>query len=143
MRKTFYLRLPKLLIFANMANRAKSSKKSQPSEKSKLRQEKEEKVSVRELAKDERTHKIMGVISLLCGLFLLIAFASYLFTWKVDQDKVFRGISILWPSEGVKTSNLMGNLGAVIAHQFFYNGFGLASFLFCTLFFVIGTNALF
>jgi DNA segregation ATPase FtsK/SpoIIIE, S-DNA-T family len=127
----------------NMANRAKSSKKSQPAEKNKLKPEKEERVTVKQLAKDERTHKILGVLSLLCGLFLMIAFASYLFTWKVDQDKVFRGISILSPSGGVKTSNLMGNLGAYISHQFFYNGFGLASFLFCTLFFVLGANAIF
>jgi DNA segregation ATPase FtsK/SpoIIIE, S-DNA-T family len=127
----------------NMANRAKSSKKSQPADKTKLKPEKEERVTVRDLAKDERTHKILGVTSLLCGLFLLIAFASYLFTWKVDQDKVFRGAAILWPSEGIKTANLMGNLGAYIAHQFFYNGFGLASFIFCTLFFVVGANALF
>ncbi|RYY25819.1 MAG: DNA translocase FtsK, partial [Chitinophagaceae bacterium] len=126
-----------------MANRAKSSKKSQPADKTKLKPEKEERVSVKELARDERTHKIMGVISLLFGLFLLIAFASYLFTWKVDQDKVFKGASILFPAEGVKSANLMGNLGAYISHQFFYNGFGLASFLFCSLFFVIGANALF
>jgi S-DNA-T family DNA segregation ATPase FtsK/SpoIIIE len=126
-----------------MANRAKSSKKSQTADKNKLKPEKEERVTVKELARDERTHKILGVVSLLCGLFLLIAFASYLFTWKVDQDKVFRGAAILWPSEGIKTANLMGNLGAYIAHQFFYNGFGLASFIFCTLFFVIGANAVF
>ena len=126
-----------------MANRAKSSKKSQTGDKNKLKPEKEERVGVKELAKDERTHKILGVISLLCGLFLLIAFASYLFTWKVDQDKVFRGGAILFPSEGIKTSNLMGNLGAYIAHQFFYNGFGAASFIFCTLFFVLGANAVF
>jgi S-DNA-T family DNA segregation ATPase FtsK/SpoIIIE len=127
----------------NMANRAKSSKKSQTADKNKLKPEKEERVTVKELARDERTHKILGVVSLLCGLFLLIAFASYLFTWKVDQDKVFRGAAILSPSGGIKTANLMGNLGAYVAHQFFYNGFGLASFIFCTLFFVIGANAVF
>ncbi len=126
-----------------MANRAKSSKKSQPAEKTKLKPEKEERVSVKELAKDERTHKILGVVSLLLALFLLIAFASYLFTWKVDQDKVFKGASILFPADGVKSANLMGNLGAYVSHQFFYNGFGLASFQFCSLFFVIGANALF
>ena len=80
-----------------MANRAKSSKKSQTADKNKLKPEKEERVTVKELARDERTHKILGVVSLLCGLFLLIAFASYLFTWKVDQDKVFRGAAILSP----------------------------------------------
>lgn len=122
-----------------MANRAKSSKKSQTSGKSNIKPEKEEQVSVKEIVRDERTRKIAGAFFLLLGLFLFIAFASYLFTWKEDQDKVFRGAVF---SSKIKTGNLMGNLGAWVSHHFFYNGFGLASFLFCTLFFVIGINAL-
>lgn len=125
-----------------MANRLKSGKSKTP-DNDKLKPEKEEQVTVKQLVKDERTHKIAGTLSLLASLFLFIAFTSYLFTWSEDQDKVFRGASILWPSAGVKTTNLLGNIGAYISHQFFYNGFGLASFLFCTLFFVMGVNALF
>src|SRR5687767_1364462 len=124
-----------------MANRLKS-KKSQSPDPDKLKPEKEEQVSVKELVKDERTHKIAGTFCLLICLFLFIAFASYLFTWREDQDKVFRGASILLPSNEVSTENLLGNLGAYISHQFFFNGFGIASFLFCSLFFVIGINAL-
>lgn len=125
-----------------MANRLKSGK-NKVADADKLKPEKEEQVTVKQLVKDERTHKIAGTVSLLVSLFLFIAFASYLFTWREDQDKVFRGASILWPSAGIKTTNLLGNIGAYIAHQFFYNAFGLASFLFCTLFFVMGVNALF
>ena len=125
-----------------MANRLKSGKSKTP-DTDKLKPEKEEQVTVKQLVKDERTHKIAGTVSLLVSLFLFIAFTSYLFTWREDQDKVFRGASILWPSAGVKTTNLLGNIGAYISHQFFYNGFGLASYLFCTLFFVMGANALF
>lgn len=125
-----------------MANRLKSSKHKSP-DPDKLKPEKEEQVTVKELVKDERTHKIMGTVSLLVSLFLCIAFISYLFTWREDQDKVFRGASILLPSAEVKTANLLGNIGAYISHQFFYNAFGVASFLFCSLFFVIGVNALF
>ncbi|MDF2192543.1 DNA translocase FtsK [Paraflavitalea sp. CAU 1676] len=125
-----------------MANRLKSGK-NKPAETDKLKPEKEEQVTVKQLVKDERTHKIAGTVSLLVSLFLFIAFTSYLFTWAEDQDKVFRGASILWPSAGVKATNLLGNIGAYISHQFFYNGFGIASYLFCTLFFVMGANALF
>jgi S-DNA-T family DNA segregation ATPase FtsK/SpoIIIE len=125
-----------------MANRLKSAK-SKAADTDKLKPEKEAQVTVKELVKDERTHKIAGTVSLLVSLFLFIAFSSYLFTWKEDQDKVFKGASILMPSAGVKTMNLLGNIGAYISHQFFYNGFGLASYLFCTLFFVMGANALF
>jgi DNA segregation ATPase FtsK/SpoIIIE, S-DNA-T family len=124
-----------------MANRLKSRKSQSPNPE-KLNPEKEEKVKVKELVKDERTRKIAGSVSLLVSLFLFIAFTSYLFTWSEDQDKVFRGASILMPSEEVKTSNLLGNFGAYVSHMFFYNGFGIASFLFCTLFFVVGINAL-
>ncbi len=96
-----------------MANRLKSRKSQSPNPE-KLNPEKEEQVRMKELVKDERTRKIAGTISLLVSLFLLIAFISYLFTWREDQDKVFRGESILLPSEDVQTINLLGNFGAYI-----------------------------
>ncbi|QEC45522.1 FtsK/SpoIIIE family DNA translocase [Pseudobacter ginsenosidimutans] len=125
-----------------MANRLKSSKSKSP-DPDKLKPEKEEQVTVKELVKDERTHKIAGTVALLLCCFLFIAFVSYVFTWREDQDKVFKGASILLPSTEVKTSNLLGNIGAYISHQFFYNAFGVASFLFCSFFFVLGVNGLF
>ena len=125
-----------------MAKRPKS-KKNQSSGPSKLKPEKEERVSVKEVIKDERTRKIMGAILLLISIFLFIAFTSYLFTWKEDQDKVMQGISILFPSSDAKTTNLLGNLGAWVSHQFFYKGFGLASFFICSFFFTVGANRLF
>jgi DNA segregation ATPase FtsK/SpoIIIE, S-DNA-T family len=125
-----------------MANRLKSSKSKSP-DPDKLKPEKEVQVTVKELVKDERTHKIAGTVALLLCCFLFIAFVSYVFTWREDQDKVFKGASILLPSTEVKTSNLLGNIGAYISHQFFYNAFGIASFLFCSFFFVLGVNGLF
>lgn len=133
-----------LLIFAHMANRLKSGKKTSKPSPDQLKPEKEEQVTVKELVKDERTHKIAGAVSLLIAAFLFVAFISYVFTWKEDQDKVLNhGASILLPSGEIKTANLLGNIGAYISHQFFYNGFGLASFFISTLFFVIGANWLF
>lgn len=127
-----------------MANRLKSSKRSSKPAPDQLKPEKEEQVKVKELVKDERTHKIAGTLSLLLAAFLFFAFASYIFTWKEDQDKVLNhGASILLPSGEIKTSNLLGNIGAYVSHQFFFNGFGIASFLFCSLFFVMGANWLF
>jgi S-DNA-T family DNA segregation ATPase FtsK/SpoIIIE len=132
-----------ILIFVHMANRLKS-KKSQPTDPKKLKPEKETQVTVRQIVKDERTHKITGAVFLLLAVFLFIAFTSYLFTWKEDQDKVLNhGVAILWPSTDIKVSNLLGNLGALISHQFFYNGFGVASYLFCSFFFIVGVNLLF
>jgi len=125
-----------------MANRLKS-KKSQAPASNKLKPEKDPQVTVKQIVKDERTHKITGAVFLLLAVFLFIAFTSYLFTWKEDQDKVFHGASILLPSSEVKVANLLGNLGALIAHQFFFSGFGLASYLFCSFFFIVGVNLLF
>jgi S-DNA-T family DNA segregation ATPase FtsK/SpoIIIE len=118
------------------------SKKSQKPAADKLRSDKESRVSAKELVKDERTHKITGAVFLLLALFLFIAFTSFLFTWQDDQDKVQHGISMLW-SRSTKTANLLGNLGALISYEFFFNGFGLASYLFCSFFFIVGVNLLF
>ncbi|MGZ8558417.1 MAG: DNA translocase FtsK 4TM domain-containing protein, partial [Chitinophagaceae bacterium] len=105
--------------------------------------EKEENIDWKKLARDERTWKITGAMFLLVAIFLFIAFTSYFFTWKEDQDKVFRGAATLLMDNDIKVSNLLGRLGAVVSHFFIYKGFGIASMLICTFFFVVGTNLLF
>ncbi len=129
-------------IFVGMANKLKT-KKSQNPDPGNLVPEKEEQVKVAQLMKDERTYKILGTICILIACLLFIAFTSYLFTWQEDQDKVLQGASILLPSSDVTVANLLGNLGAYISHTFIYKGFGVASFLFCTFFFIAGANLLF
>src|SRR5450432_382421 len=125
-----------------MAQRSKT-KKNQYSGPSSLKTEKDTRLTVSQVIRDERTHKITGAVFLLVSVFLFIAFSSYLFTWREDQDKVFRGISILTPSHEVKVANLLGNLGAYISHLFFYKGFGIASYFICSFFFITGINWLF
>jgi S-DNA-T family DNA segregation ATPase FtsK/SpoIIIE len=122
-----------------MAQRSKS-KKNQSSGKSFLKTEEEPKLTISKVIRDERTHKITGAVFLLVSIFLFISFTSYLFTWREDQDKVFRGISILAPSRDIKVANLFGNLGAYVSHLFFYKGFGIASYFICSFFFITGTN---
>src|SRR5580692_5034417 len=126
-----------------MANRLKS-KKGQGPASGKLKPEKESRVTARQIAKDERTHKITGAVFLLLAIFLLLAFTSYLYTWKEDQYlfSPWRW-HVLMPSTAVKASNLLGNLGALVSHLFFFNGFGLASYLFCSFFFIVGVNLMF
>lgn len=106
------------------------------------KQEKEESIDWKKLARDERTWKITGAVFLLLSIFLFIAFMSYFFTWKQDQAHVFQGASILFDND-VKVTNLLGRLGALISHFFIYKGFGIASLLICTFFFVVGVNLLF
>jgi S-DNA-T family DNA segregation ATPase FtsK/SpoIIIE len=128
----------------------KPEKKELPEKKPKaanatLKTEKEEKVDLKKLAKDERTWKIGGTVSLLTSLFLFIAFVSYLSTWEEDQSQVLnRGVGFLFDNNDEnRVSNLLGRLGAFTSHHIIRNGFGLASFLFCTFFFVLGINLLF
>ena len=132
-----------MLIFAAMADKAKS-KKGKVTETGKLKTEKDPPLPIKNLVKDERTHKITGAVLILLAFFLFVAFASYLFTWKADQASVLnKGLSPLFSSGSIKTVNLLGNLGAVVSHFFFYYGFGIASFFLCTFFFVSGVNLLF
>ena len=108
-----------------------------------LTKDKEVDVTVVEVVKDERTSKIVGAMCLLFAMFLFVAFTSYLFTWQEDQDKVHQfGIKI-FATNDVQVHNLLGVLGAYVAHIFIYKGFGVASYLFCTFFFVLGINLLF
>src|SRR6478609_595088 len=125
-----------------MANSLKK-KTPPPPDPEKLNADKEAEVTVAEVVKDERTAKIAGAASLLLTVFLFVSLTSYLFTWQEDQDKVHQfGIKI-FATDDVKVTNLLGVLGAYVAHSLIYKGFGLASFLFCTSFFVLGVNLLF
>jgi S-DNA-T family DNA segregation ATPase FtsK/SpoIIIE len=119
------------------------SRQAKQVEVKKFRKDKEEKVDLKKLARDERTWKIIGTVSLLVSIFLFIAFVSYFFTWKEDQDKVLNNGSAFLTDNDIKVSNLLGRLGAWISHFFIYRGFGIASLLFCTFFFVVGINLLF
>ena len=108
----------------------------------KFRKEKEEAVDWKTLARDERTWKIVGSVFLLISIFLFISFSSYFFTWKEDQAVAQQGFSALLDTDE-PVANLLGRLGAVTSHFFIYKAFGIASFLICTFFFVVGVNLLF
>jgi DNA segregation ATPase FtsK/SpoIIIE, S-DNA-T family len=122
-----------------MATKVKSTK-TKTSDKEALQADTAPKIEVKQLLKDERTHKITGTVFLLFAFLLFIAFTSYLFTWEEDQDKVFRtGSSLLWGGD-VKVNNLLGTLGAYLSHLFIFRGFGIAAYLLCSFFFVLGVN---
>jgi S-DNA-T family DNA segregation ATPase FtsK/SpoIIIE len=108
-----------------------------------LQQEKTEKTGFKGLLKDERVRKITGFIFLVSSVYLFVAFTSYLFTWKSDQDQVLKGTYQFLFAMELEVANVMGRLGAWLSHQFFYSSFGISSYLFCSFFFVIGINMLF
>lgn len=134
-----------------MANKLKGNSTKNPVEKTRktksvpiaigMTPEKEEKINLKELARDERTWKIVGFVLLFFSFFLLISFISYFFTWENDQSEIRKGISLF--DQNANIHNLLGVLGAFISHFFIYKGFGVASLLICTFFFVVGINLLF
>lgn len=140
MKLNFGMRVS-LSLFEQPCKRMKEKRKTK--KEGELRQEQEETVTVKQLVKDERTHKITGSVFILISLLLFISFTSYLFTWQEDQDKVLKNAGNYLLSDDATASNLLGRAGAWMAHLFFYQSFGVASYLFCTLFFVVGINLLF
>jgi len=125
-----------------MANTLRTKKEPKLNQEA-LNPDKEAALNVTEVVKDERTSKILGAVSLLFTLFLFVAFTSYLFTWQDDQDMVQLWRTQLFSINDVKANNLLGYLGAFVAYQIMFNGFGVAAYLFCSFFFVLGVNLFF
>lgn len=76
---------------------------------------------------DDRFPKVMGIISILLAIYLAVAFASYVYTWRADQDKV---LAFSWEvlfQKDLTVDNWLGRLGALVSNAFFYWGFGLPS----------------
>ena len=90
---------------------------------------------------DRRTHKVGGLLLVLSAAYLTVAFVSYLFTWKIDQDLVSRSWSAIFSPE-VRVENWLGKVGALVAHRFMHTWFGLAAFAFPLWAFLAGVRVL-
>ncbi|TDO22740.1 FtsK/SpoIIIE family DNA translocase [Pedobacter duraquae] len=101
-----------------------------------------------------RLIKILGLFFLILALYFLIAFTSYIFTWQDDYSYVIDANggwhNLFKTVDELKALNIapvvqnwLGKFGALLAHQFIYEWFGMASFLFVLVFFVIGYRLLF
>jgi S-DNA-T family DNA segregation ATPase FtsK/SpoIIIE len=136
-----------------------NSFKKEPGEREQVRsgtktpREKLERMPVLDFS-DGRAIKIIGLVFVILSLYFLLAFTSYLFTWQEDHSYVIDangGWSNLFKSfEELKNNNItpvvqnwLGKVGALLSHQFIYEWFGVASFLFVFVFFVIGYRLLF
>ncbi len=76
---------------------------------------------------DERSFKLLGVLLLFLSFYLLIAFTSYLFTWRNDHDVVFRFSWNVFLAD-IPVDNWLGRLGAFSADSLMYWGFGVGAF---------------
>jgi S-DNA-T family DNA segregation ATPase FtsK/SpoIIIE len=89
--------------------------------------------------RNERFQKIFGLTLLLFSVYLCIAFTSFAFTWQIDQDKV---LGDLFSSE-TRVQNWLGKFGALISHIFIHKWFGVASYIFAFVAFVVGLKITF
>ena len=96
-----------------------------------------------DFVKSEKTKQIIGVGLILSSAVLLLSFTSFLFTWKADQSKVELPIWEYYQNSSIVAENWLGKFGAAISHLFIYKWFGIASFLFVVLAFLIGFRILF
>ncbi len=99
--------------------------------------------------------KIAGIFLIFVSFVLAVSFVSYLFTWKQDQSYIAQtngGWSTLFQTadeiadEAIElpvVENKLGKLGALLANQFIYEWFGVASFLFALVFFILGYKFLY
>lgn len=79
------------------------------------------------LFRDKRFHISVGIFLVIFALILLLAFFSFLFTWKADQSFSWGN---LFQSADFKAENWLGRIGAILANQCMNQWFGLASFSF-------------
>ena len=91
--------------------------------------------SINSFLEDERIRKIAGLFFLVTATFLIVSFISYFFNGRVDQDKIGKFTQ--------EIQNIGGSLGHSFAHQFIYNWFGVSSFLFPIIFFLLAIKLTF
>ncbi len=136
------------------ANSFRDDLKTKPAARERVRKERQEIMPKFDFA-DGRLVKIIGLFFLIVSLYFLVAFCSYLFTWQEDQSYVMEangGWTNLWKTRQELADlgfnqpvvqNWLGKFGALLSHQFIYEWFGVASFIFIGVFFIIGYRMLF
>lgn len=90
-----------------------------------------------------KLRSITGAVLSILSIYLLIAFISYLFNWRKDQNLIIEsGFWEFMTTDIGEVANWLGKFGAWMSHFFIYEGFGIASFIFCFLFFATGIRLL-
>lgn len=80
---------------------------------------------------------VAGFFFIIIALFLLLSFISYYISGSNDQSQINE-----LANRNVVVENWLGKIGAWLADLFLYQGFGIASFLFVKIFFLIGAYLL-
>lgn len=87
---------------------------------------------------DQRANLTLGVLLMLLGVGLFVAFISYLFNGPADQSVVGSALSEPLLETGEETRNWLGLLGAYVAHVFIFRWFGIGALGFPIIVFLAG-----
>lgn len=98
---------------------------------------------VKSFISSEKTKQVVGLLFILFSIYLLIALSSFIFTWRMDQSKLEGNTWDFLMNPEIQVENWLGKLGALTSHLFIFDGFGIASFVFIMLFFIVGFKTLF
>ena len=110
-----------------------------------IKTKKEKEKSKPDTSKDNTLrNKVIGVLLLVFTVFISVASLSYLSSWRADQSILNSGISeFAFDIKDNIPANIMGKLGALTAHFFIYNGFGIGAFFLYPIFGILGYNLYF
>ena len=76
---------------------------------------------------------VVGILLVFFSLALLLSFISYFITGNTDQSEINQFVN-----RTAKTENWLGKIGSFLADFFLYKGFGVASFIFIRIVFLMG-----
>ncbi len=101
----------------------------------------EDDMGAKEIASDQRWKTISGLIIVVLSFLSFIAFCSYSFTWRLDQDKVFNAsVGGFFNVAKLEYANTIGSWGAFIAHWCIYDGVGVAAYFWSIVLMAFGVN---
>ncbi|MDZ4667073.1 MAG: DNA translocase FtsK [bacterium] len=127
------------LIFGNVEEFPEKEVTAETKGKTKKEAAKSDKKKYFKFLADERFLKSAGIFFVFFSLFLFVSCLSFFSVWESDQSLV-RSISwgMLSETQPNLAENLLGIMGAWLSYVFIYKGFGIASFAFVLLFFLLG-----
>ena len=112
--------------------------KEKISKPKKEKKQKKSSIGIIDTIKSDKFQKVLGLFLLLSAFYLLIAFTSYLFSWKVDDNIPYNPSHRVLTDNSLLSENWMGKIGAVVSYLFIKKWFGVASYLFMIWIFLVG-----
>ncbi|MEI6899055.1 MAG: DNA translocase FtsK 4TM domain-containing protein [Bacteroidota bacterium] len=97
--------------------------------------------------KKKRDFRVFGLFLLVLGLFLSLAFSSFLMTWQEDftfANKVFTDFNWRFLFKAADpVENVTGKIGALLSYLILYSGVGVSAFFIALFLLIAGTRLLF